>query len=107
MNTIHELEPGTVVAGRYRVIRRLGRGATADVYVAESIPTARQVAIKLLQSGARSIPSIVQRFRREARATAFIRSEHVPQVLDVEDDSEHGIVIVFDLLSGESLLDRL
>jgi serine/threonine-protein kinase len=78
-----------------------------EVFAAENIRTGRPVAVKLLRSDSKSKNSAVARFRREARAAGSINSDHVTQVLDVEEDSEHGIVLVFELLEGESLIDRL
>lgn len=78
-----------------------------EVFAAENIRTGRPVAVKLLRADSKSKTSAVERFRREARAAGSINSDHVTQVLDVEDDPEHGIVIVFELLEGESLIDRL
>lgn len=78
-----------------------------EVFAAENIRTGRPVAVKLLRGDSKSKSSSVERFRREARAAGSINSDHVTQVLDVEDDPEHGIVIVFELLEGESLIDRL
>jgi eukaryotic-like serine/threonine-protein kinase len=102
-----KLEAGTVVAARYRIIRPLGRGGMGEVFAAENIRTGRQVAIKLLRADSKSKSQAVKRFRREARAAGSINSDHVTQVLDVEEDPEHGIVLVFELLEGESLIDRL
>ncbi|HEY4117396.1 MAG TPA: serine/threonine-protein kinase [Byssovorax sp.] len=102
-----EIEPGTVVANRYRINRPLGRGGMGEVFHAENIRTGRPVAVKLLRADAKTKSSSVARFRREARAAGSINSDHVTQVLDVEEDAEHGIVIVFELLEGESLIDRL
>lgn len=102
-----DLDPGTVVANRYRISRQLGRGGMGEVFAAENIRTGRPVAVKLLRSDSKSKSSAVARFRREARAAGSINSDHVTQVLDVEEDAEHGIVLVFELLEGESLIDRL
>ena len=102
-----DLEPGTVVANRYRISRAIGRGGMGEVFAAENIRTGRPVAVKLLRADSKSKSSAVERFRREARAAGSINSDHVTQVLDVEDDAQHGIVIVFELLEGESLIDRL
>ena len=102
-----DIEPGTVVANRYRISRAIGRGGMGEVFAAENIRTGRPVAVKLLRADSKSKSSAVERFRREARAAGSINSDHVTQVLDVEDDAEHGIVIVFELLEGESLIDRL
>jgi serine/threonine protein kinase len=78
-----------------------------EVFAAENIRTGRPVAVKLLRSDTKTKSSAVQRFRQEARAAGSINSDHVTQVLDVEEDAEHGVVLVFELLEGESLIDRL
>jgi serine/threonine protein kinase len=102
-----ELEPGVVVAQRYKILRPLGRGGMGEVFAAENIRTGRIVAVKVLRADSKQKSSAVARFQREARAAGSINSDHVTQVLDVEDDPEQGIVIVFELLEGESLIDRL
>jgi eukaryotic-like serine/threonine-protein kinase len=101
------VEPGTLIAKRYRVLRPLGKGGMGEVFAAENTRTGRQVALKVLRAEAKAKASAIERFRREARAAGAIRSDYVTQVLDVEDDPEHGIVLVFELLEGESLVDRL
>jgi hypothetical protein len=102
-----DLEAGTVVAKRYRVTRPLGRGGMGEVFAAENIRTGRPVAVKLLRAESKTKTSAVARFRREARAAGSIQSDHVTEILDVEEDDEHGICLVFELLEGESLIDRL
>jgi serine/threonine protein kinase len=102
-----DIDPGTVVANRYRITRPLGRGGMGEVFAAENIRTGRPVAVKLLRSDSKTKETAMQRFRQEARAAGSINSDHVTQVLDVEDDHEHGVVLVFELLEGESLIDRL
>jgi eukaryotic-like serine/threonine-protein kinase len=77
------------------------------VFAAENTRTGRYVAIKLLHADAKTKASSVERFRREARASGSINSDYVTQVLDVEEDPNYGIVLVFELLEGESLIDRL
>ncbi len=102
-----DIDPGTVVANRYRISRPLGRGGMGEVFAAENIRTGRPVAVKLLRSDSKGKSSAIARFRQEARAAGSINSDHVTQVLDVEEDPEHGVVLVFELLEGESLIDRL
>lgn len=102
-----DIEAGTIVANRYRVLRPLGRGGMGEVLAAENTRTGRTVAIKVLHADAKAKHSAVERFKREARAAGSINSDYVTQVLDVEEDATHGIVLVFELLEGESLIDRL
>ena len=102
-----EIEAGTIVSNRYRVIRPIGRGGMGEVFAAENTRTGRMVAIKVLHADAKAKASAVERFRREARAAGVINSDYVTQVLDVEEDATFGIVLVFELLEGESLIDRL
>jgi eukaryotic-like serine/threonine-protein kinase len=102
-----DIDPGTVVANRYRISRPLGRGGMGEVFAAENIRTGRPVAVKLLRSDSKGKSSAIARFRQEARAAGSINSDHVTQVLDIEEDPEHGVVLVFELLEGESLIDRL
>jgi serine/threonine-protein kinase len=78
-----------------------------EVFAAENIHTGRPVAIKLLRQDSKSKSSAIARFRQEARAAGKINSDHVTQVLDVMEDAEYGVVLVFELLEGESLIDRL
>lgn len=102
-----EIEAGTVLASRYRVQKPLGRGGMGEVFAAENIRTGRVVAVKVLRADAKQKSSAVARFKREARAAGAIHSDYVTQVLDVEEDEEHGILIVFEMLEGESLIERL
>lgn len=78
-----------------------------EVFAAEDRRTNRTVAIKVLRADSKQKSSAVARFNREARAAGAINSDHVTQVLNVEEDPDQGIVIVFELLEGESLIDRL
>lgn len=101
------VEPGTVIAKRYRVISQLGKGGMGEVFAAENTRTGRRVALKVLRAESKQKQSAIERFRREARAAGAISSDFVTQVLDVDDDPEYGIVLVFELLEGESLVERL
>jgi serine/threonine protein kinase len=78
-----------------------------ELFTARNVRTERRIALKMLRPDAKHRTDAIERFRREARAAGMISSDHVTQVLDVEDDPEHGIAIAFELLEGESLLDRL
>jgi eukaryotic-like serine/threonine-protein kinase len=102
-----DLSVGTVVARSYEILGPLGRGGMGELFVARNVRTERRVALKMLRPDAKQRKDAIERFRREARATGMVSSDHVTQVLDVEEDPVHGIAIAFELLEGESLLEFL
>jgi len=78
---------GTDLSGRqlgdYHVLRRLGRGAMAEVYLAEQISLGRQVALKVLKAELASDATYVQRFQREAQAAASLVHANIVQIHEV------------------------
>jgi serine/threonine-protein kinase len=98
---------GAVVGGRYRLVAPLGRGAMGEVWRADHLTLATQVAVKLIDVAATADgPQLRARFLHEARAAAQLKSAHVVQILD------HGVegriaYIAMELLEGETLGDRL
>ncbi len=91
--------PTRVIAGTYEVIRELGRGGMGVVYEARHRQTGRRVAVKEIAIG--NDKKLVDRFQREARATAAIESRHVPPVLDAGGDPDPYLVM--ELLQGMDL----
>ena len=70
--------------GNYRLLRRLGRGAMAEVYLAEQISLRRQVAFKVLRSTLAKDESYVRRFHQEARAAASLIHANIVQIYEVD-----------------------
>ena len=100
------IKEGQVLNQRYRLVRPLGQGSQAFVWVAEHLALGSQVAVKLIDPELAKQDDARERFRREATAAAKLRSAHVVQILD------HGIegdqpFIVMELLEGEDLFSRL
>jgi eukaryotic-like serine/threonine-protein kinase len=69
--------------GDYQLLRRLGRGGMADVYLAEQQSLSRQVAFKVLKSALASDESYVRRFRQEAMAAANVSHANIVQIYDI------------------------
>jgi len=69
--------------GGYRLLRRLGSGAMADVYLAEQQSLGRQVAVKVLRRETMRHPAAVERFSQEARAAAALVHGNIVQIHEV------------------------
>ena len=100
------IEAGRVLSQRYRLIRPVGQGSQASVWVAEHLALTTHVAVKLIDMELAKKDSARERFRREATAAAQLRSAHVVQILDHGIDGDQPF-IVMELLDGEDLFERL
>ena len=94
---------GTLVAGKYRLTRILGRGGMGVVAAATHVQLHQQVALKFLLPDLAANPHVVERFIREARASAALRSEHVCRVSDVGTMENGSPYLVMELLEGTDL----
>lgn len=99
-----EVDLGSLVAQRYRVVARLGAGAMGVVYRAEDEELGRSVALKLVARARGTTRDRAARLRREAKAMASLRHPRVVTVYDafVEDD---GLIIAMALYDGGTLRD--
>jgi tRNA A-37 threonylcarbamoyl transferase component Bud32 len=96
-------EAGTLLAGKYRVDRVLGRGGMGVVVAATHVYLAQRVALKFLLPEFLHDPTTVERFLREARASAALRGEQVCRVSDVGTLDTGSPYIVMELLDGSDL----
>lgn len=97
---------GRIVAGKYCLLHELGRGGMGSVWAAEHLALRSRVAVKLIEPRVAGAPNAQERFEREARALATLRSAHIVQVLDYGVDA--GVqYLVMELLHGETLRNRL
>ncbi|HJL14752.1 MAG TPA: serine/threonine-protein kinase, partial [Sandaracinaceae bacterium LLY-WYZ-13_1] len=97
------------VAGRYRLLERIGEGGMAEVWRARDVRLARDVAVKLLtlHGEHETEDDRARRFLREARIAAAVRHAHVVDVLDFGRTDDGQPFMVMELLRGESLEQRL
>jgi eukaryotic-like serine/threonine-protein kinase len=102
---------GTLIAGKYELLRLLGRGGMGAVYEARNTGTLKRCAVKLLLTPELAGDAeVVRRFFREARASGLIESEHVVAAFDSGSDQAGNVYYVMECLRGEDLeqaLDRL
>lgn len=92
--------------GDYQVMRKLGRGGMANVYVARQVSLGREVALKVLRSDYARDNDYIARFRREARAAAKLNHPNIVQVIDV-GNSGSLYYIAQELIDGENLRQTL
>ena len=88
--------------GNYRIIKKLGQGGMATVYLGIQISLEREVAIKELMPSFINDQEIVERFRREARASASLTHEGIVNVYDFWRD-KNSLYLVMEYLEGKNL----
>ena len=98
---------GSVAAGQYRILRRMGAGATGVIYEAVRISDGQRVAIKLLRVAAAHDAVASDRLRREAEALGLSWHPNVVEVIDHGHLPDGTAYLVMELLPGESLATRL
>ncbi len=90
----------------YRVIRLLGRGTMSSVYLAEQVSMARPVALKILSQVLSSDPEFVERFLREARASARLNHRNIVAAFDF-GEFQNRFFLAMEFIDGESLASLL
>ncbi len=99
--------PGDIVDSKYRVGELLGRGGLGAVYRANHVHLGRDVALKVILGAFAGDPSIVERFKREARTLARLDHPSIVAVHDFGILPDTGVYLVMELLEGRSLGDEL
>ncbi len=101
----------STMLGRYRLLRRIGRGGMGEVWLAEDPRLQRQVALKVLPVRKRDDQEFLARFEREARAAAALHHPHILPVHDYgqqQTSNEQTVsYLVMSYVSGGSVEDRL
>lgn len=95
-----------IIAGRYRVLRVIGRGGMATVYLCEDAQSNAQVAVKVLREEISSAV-VVERFLREIELASHLEHSRIPRVLDSGATAGGAPFYVMTYIEGESLRERL
>jgi serine/threonine-protein kinase len=101
-----EVGEGSTIDGRYRLLRRIGSGGMADVWLAEDSHLQRRVALKILHRRFAQDREFVERFRREAEHAAGLQHPNIVAVFD-RGDVEGTYYIAMQLLEGRSLKELI
>jgi Flp pilus assembly protein TadD len=102
-----EIRPGQTIAGKYRIVRKLGRGGMGVVYEAEDLRLKRTVALKFLPPGLTAEAEARERFIHEARAASSLDHPNICTIHEVDEAEDGGLYIVMACYQGESLKDKL
>lgn len=98
-------ESGTIIDGKYRIVRLIGRGGMGAVYLAEHVALRRPVALKLMGEALRANEQYVRRFEREAKATFGLEHRNIVRVYDYGHDP--APYLVMEWIDGETLKEHL
>jgi len=96
----------TLFDGRYRILRKLGSGGMANVYLAEDEELGRRVAIKILNDRHANDEQFVERFRREAKHAAGLSHPNIVSIYD-RGEAEGTYYIAMEYLEGRSLKELI
>jgi serine/threonine-protein kinase len=108
--TLDELEhipAGAVIADRYRVLSRLGRGGMGTVYLGEHLTVGRSVAIKVLTHEWSRHEGVAARFRAEARAASAAGHPNIVEVFDAGELPDGRLFLVMEFLTGNNLFEEI
>jgi len=108
------LSPGQLLAGRFRIIRFLGRGGMGEVYAAEDRELGEQVALKTVLPEIASDERVIARFRKEIQLARKVTHQNVCRIYDLfhhlpagSAESDRITFLTMELLQGETLAERL
>jgi serine/threonine-protein kinase len=98
------IDRDTIIDGRYRVVRRLGAGGMAEVYLVEDQQLGRRVALKLLYPRLAEDEQFVERFRREASSAAGLQHPSIVSIFD-RGEWDGTYYIAMEYVEGRTLKD--
>jgi serine/threonine-protein kinase len=96
----------TLFDGRYRILRKLGSGGMANVYLAEDEELGRRVAIKILNERYANDDLFIERFRREAKSAAGLSHPNIVSIYD-RGEAEGTYYIAMEVIEGRSLKELI
>jgi len=99
----NQLQPGDLVAGRFRIVERLAEGGMGIVYVATQEPMGRKVALKVMKQELVSDQASVKRFYREAVAVSRLHHPNTITIIDYGEAEGNKLFLAMEFLDGQPL----
>ncbi len=99
------LKTGSTLAGRYKIIKELGRGGMGVVYQAQDTQLKRTTALKFLPPELTHIPDVRERFMHEAQAAAALNHTNIVTIYEINEHSNRTY-IAMEYVEGETLRDK-
>ncbi|HEX5060474.1 MAG TPA: protein kinase [Kofleriaceae bacterium] len=98
---------GREIAGRYRIVKKLGEGGMGAVYRGEQLSLKRAVAVKVLKPELGANQMILRRFNAEAEAVAKLSHPNTVNIYDFGQDSDGSLFIAMEFIEGRSLREAI
>jgi serine/threonine-protein kinase len=98
---------GSLIVGKYRVVRLIGSGSTGAVYACQHVDLDKLVALKILHREMETNASLVERFKREAQAASRLDHPNSVRVFDFGQDDSGALYIAMEYVEGRDLLQVL
>lgn len=106
MTEFRQIHTGDIIGGRYEILKPIGQGGMAYVYLAYDNETNSEVALKVMRTELAGDPDFVRRFATEARAAASLDHPNIVRVLDYGQDGEIRYIIQ-EYIDGRTLKDLI
>lgn len=100
------MREGYALSGRYKIVRSLGEGGMANVYLAHDLILNRDVAVKLLRLDLRDDQAAIRRFRREANSLTELVNPYIVNIYDVDEDNGMQY-LVMEYVAGTDLKEYI
>jgi serine/threonine protein kinase len=100
------LSPGSIIAGKYKILKEIGRGGMGIVYKAEDTRLKRTVALKFMPPELTREPEAKERFAREAQAAAALSHPNICTIFEI-DEKEGKSFIAMEYIEGQSIREKV
>jgi serine/threonine protein kinase len=98
-----EREPGSIIRGKYRIVRTLGHGGMGTVYLAEHMLLGRLRALKFISGHLAHDIRFIKRFRQEAQTSVELRHPNIVEVVDLDQAEDGAPYIEMEFVDGPDL----